>query len=594
MNLPNRFPLHDEALLETWIKFTDRGSDWKPSRWSSICSRHFTNDDFREFLSRKCLKKNAIPSVVTKNTISFETYHIAEQSSTANSQYGDEDVSVCTDDKETDATAEMHQNEHGKMCTISCRLCGDRIDEGVKASSRIRIDDPETDEMLRKCLPSINVSRPGAEHSNVICQGCGSQLRQFSHFVDKVLVYQRDIDGPHVAESSLQYETQVSNISSSANSAPFIKQEPINVKQEILDISNRKPPETLTATKPTFISPTSTICAVPTTSDQRVNVVEKPFIQWPRSSVNTFCRLCERIFTSNAEMKSHTCTGSPQLNADRVENANGANSNNNCEIMEIITLNNPVSFIDLAEDEYAMNEQITVCKKEIVIDVDRRERVDIEHAYARRTTASSNCKLKQEIEINFDYERTEGTMFNLETINNATVVLPASPPAASVHSVSDCRFICLKCGQEFSTNRLLIDHSNKMHSLKNRICVICSAEFKSTYEYLLHKNRAHVSGYRCRQCKRKFTTSLALKNHERHTCSIDSMDYYYSCRHCGKFMRNRLNMKEHLRICGQSRTKEAENSSLERVICSEATAKKPFSCTRCHRSFRKEVNLVSK
>lgn len=609
MYLSNRFPLHDEKLLQKWTKFTDRGSDWKPSRWSSICSRHFVNDDFREFLSRKCLKKNAIPSVVTKNSISYETYHIADQSSTANSQYGDEDVSECNDDKETDSTTDVQSNENEKLQKISCRLCGDRIEEPVKIDSNIRIDGPEIGEMLRKCLPSINISRHRSDYLNMICQDCVSHLRRFSDFVDKVLTYQRDFERSNNSEMSLEhtaFEIRGSNSSSNSTNAPFtIKQEPINVKQEILDISNRKPQETPNVIKSLPVPSTSTISpSISNANDQRISVVEQSFIQWPRICGNTFCQLCERIFISNAEMNSHTCTGSQPPNIDhRVEPMNGTSSNNNCEIMEIITLNNPVSFIDLAEDEYATAEHATVCKKEIVIDVDRRERVDIEHAYAKRSainTASSSCNLKQEIENNFDCERNDTV-----PINDATPVSSPHEISVDVDSRAQYSFICSKCGQEFSSNRLLLDHSNKMHSLKNRICAICSSEFKSTYEYLLHKNKVHVSGHRCQQCKRKFTTRLALKNHERHSCSIDSMDYYYSCRHCGKFMRNRVTMKEHLRSCVQNTKKDmnalvpSTNSNLDSDqndfhIHNETATTKSFKCSRCHRSFKKEINFVRK
>lgn len=540
---------------------------------------------------------------MTKNNISYETYHIADQSSTANSQCGDEDLSECNDGKENGSPTDAQQNERDKLRLICCRLCGDRIVESVKPGFNFRTDDQEIAEMIRKCMPSISVPRHVTDQLNLICHDCVCQLRRYSEFVDKVLIFQRDFGRVNIAEPSLEqmiFESRGSNNSSTSNSALFIKQEPINVKQEIFDSSNKKPQEPINVMKPSAV-PSAPIISetAPDTSGQRINVVEPTLIHWPRTYANTFCRLCERFFINNAEMQTHACTGSQHPIADRYEAINSTSNNNNCEIMEIITLNNPVSFIDLAEDEYATAEQTAVCKKENVIDTSR-ERLDIEHAYAKRstiTTASNTCKLKQEIEINYDCDSNEED-FVLDTAsNNDNTTVTSTPYLATNASSAQENFNCAKCGQEFITNHLLVDHSNKMHSLKNRICPICSAEFKSTYEFLLHKNKVHVSGgFRCKQCNRKFTTRIALRNHERHSCSIDSVDYYYSCRHCGNFMRNRIKMKDHLRICTENpkrRVKELNPTSVNTSQKSgDIASAKSQNCFRCHRSFRKEINYV--
>lgn len=540
-----------------------------------------------------------MPSVVTKSNISYETYHIADQSSTANSQCGDDDLSECNDGKENEPTTDAEQSEGDKLRVICCRLCGDRIVESVKTGFNFRIDDQEIGEMIRKCLPSISISRHTTDHWNLICHVCVSQLRGHSEFVDKVLIFQRDFGHVNNTDTSLEqmiFESRGNNNSSTSNSALFIKQEPINVKQEIFDSSNKKPQEAINVMRPFIVPSTSTIAeTAPDTIDQCLNVVEPTLIHLPRTYANTFCRLCERFFINNAEMQAHACGGSQPPAVDRYEAINSTINNNNCEIMEIITLNNPVSFIDLAEDECVTAEQTTVCKKENVIDVPR-ERVDIEHAYAKRTTittASNTCKLKQEIEINYDCDSNEED-FVLDAASNNDTTAMSIP--YSVDPTQE-NFICSKCGQEFNTNHLLDDHSSKMHSLKNRICPICLAEFKSTYEFLLHKNKVHVSGgFRCQQCKRKFTTRFALRNHERHSCSIDSVDFYYSCRYCGKFMRNRIKMKEHLKICGENlkgRVKRLSSTDVNTTRnYDEIASSKIFNCFRCPRTFRKEINLV--
>lgn len=61
-----RFPLKRLDLLREWEEFIQkqRGPDWHASRWSSLCSRHFREEDFRSFNERKTLKKSAVPTIM--------------------------------------------------------------------------------------------------------------------------------------------------------------------------------------------------------------------------------------------------------------------------------------------------------------------------------------------------------------------------------------------------------------------------------------------------------------------------------------------------------------------------------------------------
>lgn len=609
-------------MLREWIKFTDRGPNWKPSRWSSICSRHFHSADFRDFLSRKCLKKSAIPTIINKNSISYETYHITTppDSSQSSRHQDDENDATVSEYNESalqhekpseDASLNVedfhfnHQkcNQHSTMC---CRLCGERIDNTHNASIG-SLDDDEVSTIYRKCLPTVNI-RQDVDHSNMICPECMSHLRQYSDFIDKVLSYQRDI-GSGVSSDAIFNADQSNNVNesvceaqvqlnSSTGSTIFIKQEPINVKQEIID--NKKPAEFSSAvTSISKASPLNTtlITGPQIKESQRINVVEQE-IRWPsiESNANTFCRHCDRIFISSFELNTHKCA-TQQSNVDR------DTTNTNCEIMEIITLNNPISFIDLEEDECGSTEQQSF-KKENAIDVERREWLDIEHAYAKRTTTTS-CNLKQEIELNCDAE-TNSTSLEEGAESSESNVEKVKGLTGSEQATKDV-FMCCKCDQEFETLQLLDQHSIRLHSLKNKICSICSAEFKSTYDYLLHKNKVHLPGYQCQQCTRKFTTTMALKKHERFSCSIESKDFYYSCRHCGKCIRNRIKMKEHLRNCvlSKGRTCAKQNSEVradqkihglgtdEILMCNKVTQPAQwYACDQCHCSYKKEQNLV--
>ncbi|XP_048460102.1 peroxynitrite isomerase THAP4-like [Rhincodon typus] len=59
-----RFPLKDAKRLAEWIAAVGR-TDWKPTKFSFLCSAHFTKDSFQERQEDQChrLKFNAVPSI---------------------------------------------------------------------------------------------------------------------------------------------------------------------------------------------------------------------------------------------------------------------------------------------------------------------------------------------------------------------------------------------------------------------------------------------------------------------------------------------------------------------------------------------------
>lgn len=71
--MPSRFPTEAD-LCKKWIEFSGR-RDWKPTKWSSICSRHFEKQCFKEYLHKKCLRPDAIPTItdVPESTQLLET-----------------------------------------------------------------------------------------------------------------------------------------------------------------------------------------------------------------------------------------------------------------------------------------------------------------------------------------------------------------------------------------------------------------------------------------------------------------------------------------------------------------------------------------
>lgn len=474
-----------------------------------------------------------------KNNISYETYHINNPSEYTRENQLDNEV------YEMGITSESTELNNGKLSyETNCRLCGERNDAIGRFGT---LDDYEIDIMFRKCLPTITL-HTDIDCSRVLCSECISQLKQYSDFVDRVLSYQKELVPSENPEHSVINEKHIplekSMVNSNINSM-FIKQEPINVKQEKVENSNRKPQEIIQNFQSTF--------TVSNTIHQGFDISHIK----PRSSGS------ESVVISEREQM------------------------NNCEIMEIITLNNPVSFIDLDEDD-PCNMETERLKTENLSDMDRR--FEIEHAYAKRTT-NALYHLKQEI---VDAGNEENEQSNVNSFDQYVNTYERNSNEASSNKI-----ICVQCQRMFPSQYLLDDHVNKMHMLKRRTCPFCAVKFNSIYEYLRHKTITH--GSICVKCKRKFNSNPLLKKHEKF-CTRKSSDYFFSCRHCSKKIASMNQMWKHLKHCIRKRkeitepidllSKSQESSTATKYskICKPELGK--YVCSYCYRTFLRFKNFV--
>ncbi|KFW92456.1 THAP domain-containing protein 1, partial [Phalacrocorax carbo] len=73
-----RFPLTRPDLCKKWEAAVKR-KNFKPTKYSSICSEHFTPDCFKRECNNKLLKENAVPTIFCYTEPSEKSEEFAEQ-----------------------------------------------------------------------------------------------------------------------------------------------------------------------------------------------------------------------------------------------------------------------------------------------------------------------------------------------------------------------------------------------------------------------------------------------------------------------------------------------------------------------------------
>ena len=276
-----RFPLHNQTILKEWIHFTGREAQWKPSKYSTICSSHFSSQDYKTFGLQRRLNFAAVPKIRnTPNKI--------EQ--------------ICEDeDEENSLIEEDHPTDFIRRLVYTCRLCANNRDDTKLVDSKEYLN------LIAKCLSFVNLETlSNANYSPTkICLSCVNQLCNFSAFIDKISRGQQELEAllNTVTPPSTSGEISV------VHNSPIvinIKQEPretlaTNIKEENID---PKPKETH-YTRP----------------DLRKVYLKKPsIIQENKKFI---------LINSNIDMQHKTPTKSNK-------------ESKNCEILEIINLYPPI------------------------------------------------------------------------------------------------------------------------------------------------------------------------------------------------------------------------------------------------------------
>lgn len=191
-----RFPLKRVSLLKQWEAFIQkqRGEDWHASRWSSLCSRHFREDDFRSLNERRTLKKTAVPSVLAENEKKVD-----ETRNKPTRKRSEKIVNTYEDTREKEFKEILAIKERLEDTVINatstilslpktnCRLCGI-----LSTPSANFMDNYELYGLLQKCFPTINIQQEDAL-PKVVCSFCHKNLEEFGSFVDRVWTAQTEL-----------------------------------------------------------------------------------------------------------------------------------------------------------------------------------------------------------------------------------------------------------------------------------------------------------------------------------------------------------------------------------------------------------------
>lgn len=553
----HRFPLHKPDILHKWISFADRAPDWQPSRWSSICSRHFLSSDFRGHLCRKYLKPLAIPTVTIKK-LEFNTFDL--------------------DMNDNFAIDDQADRTHDQLCRLCARV--ESIEDLSTAASG-SIDDPLTASNIAKCLPTTIQLDASDQFPKKVCAECLTKIQQFSLFVDVVAdVQEYFLRMPF--RSRDEQSTQSIKFSNSvvAIKPVIIKQEPIvKVKQEVMD-SFRGLVQQEQATAKAAVAPVDL---------------------FPEN--DAFCEFCDVYFINNVELKNHIIS---------FHTTNSKEVPNNCEIMEIITLEN--AFVDLADncvdDEYEQGTEHSV-ETNYCVPLEHVLKVEHLNDYEHRGVLNA---------IQNDHSYVQ--------IPPNTVFMPLNEsglkqePSTALQQLSDTSF---KVFESSTSDDQRLDDVYE----KRRTCSICSIKYKSVYHLLVHKKKHKRAAIRrslrkrqCYDCSSTFTSKLALKNHKRLLCHVRKS---LTCSVCQTNFRKLLLLRIHMKWCTKRDTSsdavmpfEQEPLHSEEVIHFETDATSPineahrftktttselvtairqlqngrYACDQCNRSYGRKSNLV--
>ncbi|XP_055701754.1 zinc finger protein 675 [Phlebotomus papatasi] len=556
----HKFPRKDRALLEKWKAFVvqERGSDWKPSRWTSICSRHFAQTDFKQHCGRRSLKSRAIPSQLNPR-----------------------------DDKEAVFQEIREKTPEKEPEKQFCHLCGCQW-EGKENSS----GDGNVSEWIAKCFPTISFSTSPISP----CWSCFSLLKSFAAFVDMVTRCQSE--KLKISQDKLSPEKQVKPVK--------IKQE-VTVKEEV----NSHP--TIEVREATFDSIPEEI---PNQSSEKTFCEQylDDIFNYDQSDEPENCEILEindleKVFIDIAEETSDTEVKIPPKN--RIEIISSISVKSELKPENWIT---DFGAFSIPSDHTYAKSPLETCKMEKLEGIPGEKTVNS----TPRINIIKNLLIPHKCDKCQDHFETPAALSDHKMDKHSGKVSKCSVCGEifenlreylvhkiKIHRIdgkkASRRVKCRDCGQDFPSK---LPHNHHQRFLCERrkglsfSCSKCPLEFPKLLELRKHILESHPRApgrysqesnpkrihriredgrYSCEICGRTFGRTSNLLRHER--LHRPQKEWDQRCRNCGDIFDKSHDLRRHVKMSKNC----IKSSPLKNLL--------QFMCSVCGRQFSSQNGL---
>ena len=218
-----RFNFERKDTLIKWTEFVRKCKglpDWKPSKWSSICNKHFRPQDFRvkKGLLRQHLRPDAVPTIEcpVESTVVVEPPAPPKPT-----------LPIVPQQYESSPPFEHSYSGH------QCRFCTSLISNGTGFNI---FQNANLFDWTSQYLRSLSIL-PDDFLTKFVCNACYLQLEQFNRFHETAVLSQTALNSSRAVLSRRSSENPMSTSHSRTNGETSrvmkIKQEPIvSIKEE--------------------------------------------------------------------------------------------------------------------------------------------------------------------------------------------------------------------------------------------------------------------------------------------------------------------------------------------------------------------------